>query len=166
MLSALIIKEYIKTMKKHSIIISALLISVLGFSQGIRFEHGTWKEVLEKSKQTGKPIFVDVYTSWCGPCKKMSKEMFPLAEVGKVYNANFICYQVDAEKGDGIDIAKKYLVKAYPTFLFIKADGSLFSRSLGSMDAKSFIGIVNTALADMNDPKPLVEWEKEYLLKK
>lgn len=153
-------------MKKQLLIVSTLFFSILGFSQGIKFENGTWKEVLEKSKQTGKPIFVDVYTSWCSPCKKMSKEIFLLAEVGKVYNANFICYQVDAEKGDGIDIAKKYIVKSYPTFLFIKTDGSLFSRSLGSMDAKSFIEVVNTALTEMNDPKSLIEWEKEYSPKK
>ncbi len=71
-------------MKKQVLIIFVLFFSVLGFSQGIVFEQGTWKEVLEKAKQTNKPIFIDVYTSWCGPCKKMSKDIFPLAEVGKV----------------------------------------------------------------------------------
>ena len=138
----------------------------MGFSQGIEFEHGTWKEVLEKAKQTNKPIFVDVYTSWCGPCKKMSKDIFPLAEVGKVYNASFVCYQIDAEKGDGIGIAKKYEVNSYPTYLFIKADGTLFSRALGSMEAVKFIDVSKTAIADMKDPKPLSEWEKEYIVKK
>jgi thioredoxin-related protein/DNA-binding ferritin-like protein (Dps family) len=153
-------------MKKQLLIISVLFFSVLGFSQGIEFEHGTWKEVLEKAKQTNKPIFIDVYTSWCGPCKKMSKDIFPLAEVGTVYNANFVCYQLDAEKGDGIEIAKKYEVTSYPTYLFIKADGTLFSRSGGSMEAEKFIAVSKTAIADMNDPKPLSEWEKEYVDKK
>lgn len=153
-------------MKKQLIIISALLFSILGFSQGIEFEHGTWKEVLEKAQQMNKPIFVDVYTSWCGPCKKMSKDIFPLAEVGKVYNANFVCYQIDAEKGDGIEIAKKYEVKSYPTYLFIKTDGTLFSRAIGSMDAEKFIVVSKTAIADMNDPKSIDEWEKEYVQKK
>jgi len=153
-------------MKKQLLIASALFFSILGFSQGIEFEYGTWKEVLEKSKQIGKPIFVDVYTSWFGPCKKMSKEIFPLAEVGKVYNANFICYQVDAEKGDGVDIAKKYDVKGYPTYLFIQPNGILFYTTSGFKEAKIFIEVVNTALAEKNDPKPLIEWEKEYSLKK
>jgi thiol-disulfide isomerase/thioredoxin len=153
-------------MKKQLIIISALLFSVLGFSQGIEFENGTWKEVIEKAKQTNKPIFIDVYTSWCSPCKKMSKDIFPLAEVGKEYNANFICYQIDAEKGDGIAIAKKYEVMSYPTYLFIKADGTLFSRAVGSMVAERFIAVSKIAIADMNDPKPLLEWEKEYITKK
>jgi len=153
-------------MKKQLLIISVLFLSILGFSQGIEFEHGTWKEVLEKAKQTNKPIFVDVYTSWCSPCKKMSKDIFPLAEVGKVYNATFVCYQIDAEKGEGIQIAKKYEVTSYPTYLFIKADGTLFSRSVGSMEAEKFITVSKTAIADMNDPKPLSEWEKEYSVKK
>lgn len=153
-------------MKKQLLIISVLFLSVLGFSQGIEFEHGTWKEVLEKAKLTNKPIFIDVFTSWCGPCKRMSKDVFPLAEVGKVYNANFVCYGIDAEKGEGIEIAKKYQVMSYPTYLFIKADGTLFSRSGGSMEAEKFIDVSKAAIADLNDPKPLSEWEKEYVEKK
>jgi len=153
-------------MKRQLLIIFVLFFSIMGYSQGIVFEHGTWKEVLEKAKQTNKPVFVDVYTSWCGPCKKMSQEVFPLAEVGAVYNANFVCYQIDAEKGEGIEIAKRYEVKAYPTYLFIKPDGTLFSMSLGSMEAKDFISVSKAAIADMNDPKPLAVWEKEYTGKK
>lgn len=151
-------------MIKQLLIVSALFFSILGFSQGIEFEHGTWAEVLTKAKQTNKPIFIDVYTSWCAPCKQMSNNIFPLAEVGKVYNANFVCYKIDAEKGEGIEIAKKYDVKSYPTYLFIKADGVLFSSSMSLMDAEAFIGVSKKALMDMNDPKPLTEWEKEYIL--
>jgi thioredoxin-related protein len=153
-------------MKKLLLIIPALLFSILTFSQGIVFEHGTWKEVLAKAQQTNKPIFVDVFTTWCGPCKEMSKEIFPLETVGKVYNENFICYQIDAEKGEGIELAKKYAVKAYPTYLFIKGDGAQIYRSLGSMPAKNFIEVAKTAITEMNDPKPLAVWEKEYAEKK
>ena len=153
-------------MKKQLLIVSTLFIAMSSFAQGIVFEQGTWKQVLEKAIQTNKPIFVDVYTTWCGPCKKMSSEIFPLAEVGAVYNTNFVCYQIDAEKGEGIDFAKKYEVKAYPSYLFIKPDGTLFSRALGSMPAKSFIDVSTSALADMNDPKSIEEWDKEYLTRK
>ena len=153
-------------MKKQLIFISALFISLLGFSQGIQFEHGTWKDVLEKAKQTNKPLFIDVYTSWCGPCKKMSKDIFPLAEVGKVYNENFVCYQVDAEKGEGIYIARKYGVKAFPTYLFVKSDGTLFYTAIGSREAKIFLLLSNKALAELKDPKTIAVWDKEYLEKK
>ena len=154
-------------MKKQLLIISALLLlSLSAFSQGIEFEHGTWKEVLAKAQQTKKPIFIDVYTSWCGPCKKMSKDIFPLSEVGKVYNTNFICYQVDAEKGEGIEIAKRYNVNAYPTYLFIKGDGKLFYNTIGAMEAKDFIEVSTKGLAEMNDSKPIAAWDKEYAEKK
>jgi len=153
-------------MKKQLLIVSTLFIAMSSFAQGIVFEQGTWKQVLEKAKQTNKPIFVDVYTTWCGPCKKMSSEIFPLAEVGAVYNANFVCYQIDAEKGEGIDFAKKYEVKAYPSYLFIKPDGTLFSRALGSMPAKNFINVATAALADLNDPRSIEEWDKEYPTRK
>src|ERR1035437_1053223 len=153
-------------MKKLLLIIPALLFSIMTFSQGIVFEHGTWKEVLAKAQQTNKPIFVDVFTSWCGPCKQMSSNIFPLETVGKVYNENFICYQIDAEKGEGIAIAKKYGVKAYPTYLFIKGDGNLFYLTVGSMPEKNFIAVSKSALTEMNDPKPLTIWDKEYIVKK
>jgi thioredoxin-related protein len=156
----------ISIMKKHLLIIPALFFSFVVFSQGIEFEQGTWKEVLAKAEQTHKPIFVDVYTAWCGPCKMMSKQTFPLEQVGKVYNANFVCYQVDAEKGEGIEIAGKYNVEAYPTYLFIKANGTLFSKASGFMNAEDFIEVSKSALAEMNDLKPMEEWDKEYLQKK
>jgi len=153
-------------MKKHSIIISALLISIWGFSQGIKFEHGSWKEVLEKSKQTNKPIFLNFYKSWSVPCKQMNNEIFPLAEVGNVYNANFICYQLDAEKGEGIEIGKKYNIDMYPTYLFINGDERSFFNSVGTMDTKDFIALSTSALFAMNDTIPITAWEKEYLEKK
>ena len=153
-------------MKKLLLVIPALLFSLLTFSQGIVFEHGTWKEVLAKAQKTNKPIFVDVFTTWCGPCKQMSSNIFPLEIVGKVFNENFICYQIDAEKGEGIAIAKKYGVKAYPTYLFVKGDGTLFNIAVGSMPEKEFVSLSKSALLDMNDPKPLAIWENDYIVKK
>lgn len=143
-------------MKKLILIVVALSFSLFGFSEGIEFENGSWKEVLEKAKQTHKPIFVDVYTSWCGPCKTMSNNIFPQAKVGRIYNSQFICYQVDAERGgDGFAIAKAYQVKAYPTYLFINPDGTLFYRALGARDEENFIGVARYALANFKrDPQP------------
>lgn len=153
-------------MKKQLLIVFVLFYSILGFSQGIEFEHGTWKEVLEKAKLTSKPIFIDVYTSWCGPCKKMNAEVFPLEEVGKVFNANFICYKINAEEGEGIEIAKKYGVTAFPTYLYLNPEGILFFRGLGYMVASRFIAQSQTALPEMLDKKSIDDWKNEYHKKK
>lgn len=153
-------------MKKTALLLTAILYTVLGFSQGINFEKGSWKEVLEKAKQTNKPIFVDVYTSWCGPCKMMNKDIFPQDSVGSYFNNAFINYQIDAEKGEGVSLAKLYNVNAYPTYVFINPKGEFVYKFMGSMPAEVFIKKAKEALVEYNNPKPIAEWEKEYLTKK
>lgn len=153
-------------MKKTLLVVLSLLITVVNYAQGIEFEHGTWAEILEKAKQTNKPIFVDVFTTWCGPCKRMSSEVFPLAKVGNEYNKSFICYKVDAEKGEGVSIARKYDVNAYPTYLFIKADKSLIMKSVGSMEADKFISLTESVKEEMGTARPISTWDREYAQKK
>lgn len=68
------------------------------YAQGIEFFHGTYEEALQKARAEGKQIFVDVYTSWCGPCKMMAKNVFTRQEVGDYYNNKFVCLKLDAEK--------------------------------------------------------------------
>lgn len=146
-----------------------LIISIIltGFvltshAQGIRFFEGTWQEALNKAKAENKPLFVDVYTTWCGPCRKMVNEIFPLPEVGDKYNASFINYKTDAEKGEGIEIAKKYKVNSFPTYIFVNGEGTLLYRSLGSMPSDKFLGEADIAVTEFKDPKPFAVWQDEY----
>ena len=134
--------------------------------EGINFDHGSWSEVLAKAKAENKLVFIDVYTSWCGPCKLMATEIFPKKEVGNVFNSSFINYKIDAEKGEGIEIAKKYGVYAYPTYLYVNGDGTLFYRLLGSMPAEKFLQEAAKAQTEFKDPMPLPMWEDQYEVKK
>ncbi|MGN6417395.1 MAG: thioredoxin family protein [Pseudobacter sp.] len=129
---------------------------------GVQFSHGSWNEILELAKRENKAIFIDVYTEWCGPCKKMAAEIFPQQKVGEVFNANFINYKIDAEKGEGIHLAAKYEARAFPTYLFINNQGELVYRTTGYMQAEAFIKEAGIAIAEKNDPKPLVKWSDEY----
>lgn len=129
---------------------------------GVQFSHGSWSEILELAKRENKAIFIDVYTEWCGPCKKMAAEIFPQQKVGDVFNAHFINYKIDAEKGEGIQLAAKYEARAFPTYLFINNQGELVYRTTGYMQAEAFIKEANIAIAEKNDPKPLVKWTDEY----
>ena len=76
-------------------------------ANGIKFFKGTFNEALVKAKQENKILFVDFYAVWCVPCKKMAKTVFTQEEVGKYFNEHFISLQLDAEKGENVDIAKK-----------------------------------------------------------
>lgn len=108
-------------------------------AQGLQFFEGTWEQVLQESAKQGRPVFVDVYTAWCGPCKKMAKEIFTQAEAGAFYNARFINYKVDAEKGEGIEVARRFNVSAYPTCLFISPSGRLISHFLGAQSVEKLL---------------------------
>ncbi len=150
-------------MKKIFFSCLALLFTVCTFAnEGIQFTEGAWKQILKKAKTENKLVFIDVYTSWCGPCKMMSAETFPQKKVGDVFNAKFINYKIDAEKGEGIQIAQKFEVHAFPTYLFVNGDGELVYRVVGYMKADPFLEEAKIAIREKNDPKPLVQWEKEY----
>ncbi len=118
--------------------------------EGIQFFEGSWKETLAESKRTGKLIFIDAYTSWCGPCKKMAKQIFPLKEVGDFYNKNFVNAKFDMEKGDGRKVRQEYNVNAFPTFLFVDGDGKLHFKSKGGKPADRFIQMGKTALSKVD----------------
>ena len=101
-------------------------------AEGIVFESLTYEEALKKAKKTGKLVFIDVYTVWCGPCKKMARDSFTQPEVAKLYNKNFINIKIEAEKdADGPVISRKYKVSGYPTLLFLDEDGVVKKSLLG-----------------------------------
>ena len=135
-------------MKKLLLIVSVLCLSAtLGFSQGITFEEGAWADVVAKAKAEKKPIFVDLYATWCGPCKIMAKNVFTDDAVGKKYNASFVNYKIDAEKGEGLTLAKKYGIKGYPTFIFVDPSSEKeIYRVMGSMPPAEFNAEADKAL--------------------
>ena len=135
-----------------------IILSVLSFAQeGIKFETSDFKTILAKAKKENKLIFLDAYTTWCGPCKLMAKNIFTLKSVGDHYNANFVNAKIDMEKGEGIDIAKKYDVKVFPTYLFIDGNGKLVHRTVGYVPEKEFIQFAK----DASDPSKRVAALKE-----
>lgn len=129
---------------------------------GIKFFTGSWSAVLAEAKKQNKPVFVDIYTTWCGPCKLMAKQAFPDKAVGDLFNTNFVSYQIDAEKGEGIDVAKKYAVTAYPTSLYVSANGDLIHRAIGYGGIKGLLDEANKAVMAAKDPKPIALWDKEF----
>lgn len=132
----------------------ALVFSTQAFAQevekGISFEeHGTlFKDAVQKATATKKLIFLDCYTSWCGPCKKMARDVFPLEEVGQFMNPAYVSIKIDMEKGEGPELMKKFQVSAFPTFIIFDSRGNELGRFLGGSDAPSFLEKVKKASVD------------------
>lgn len=135
--------------------LSAIVVS----AQGIEFFHGPWAEALEKAKAEDKIIFVDAYASWCGPCKRMSSQVFPDPKSGEFYNANFVCLKIDMEKPENAEFAGKYPVGSYPTLLFIDAEGKIVMKDVGFRDVDPFVDMGKKVLGKVTKS---VDYEKGY----
>lgn len=128
-------------MKRLAMIFSLVLCASMMFAQGIAFEPEgtTLAQAAAKAKKEGKLVFVDCYTQWCGPCKKMARDIFPDAEVGKYMNPKFVCLKIDMEAAYAEGLAKEWQVSGYPTFIIFNADGKEIGRFMGGSDAANFI---------------------------
>ncbi|WP_018337700.1 thioredoxin family protein [Butyricimonas synergistica] len=145
-------------MKKFVLLFVCMFAMASMFAQ-TNFQELTLEKALEKAKAEDKYVFVDCYTVWCGPCRMMSEKVLPLKEVGEYMNKKFVCIKVDMEKGEGLNMARKYQVSAYPTFLVLTADGNLLHRVVGaSVTGEEFIKKIEAGF-DENSASNL---EKEY----
>lgn len=122
----------------------------------INFIDNNFEKAISDAKVENKIIFIDAYTTWCGPCKMMDREVFTDSAVGSFYNDHFINLKLDMEKGAGLVAAKKYQVRGYPSFLYINPDGILLHQGIGYQPADRFIRLGETAL-DPNKQLPALE---------
>ena len=132
-------------MKKLLLVFVGLLCSLV-ISAQTNFQELSLEKAREQARAENKPIFLDCYTSWCGPCKMMANDVFTLEAAGNYFNKNFVCVKIDMEKGEGPAIGKQYEVDAYPTFLIINADGKLMHKLVGAMPLEELIENVECGL--------------------
>lgn len=117
-------------------------------SAGIAFSDLSLADALEKARAEQKIVFIDCFTKTCGPCKMMANKVFPQKECGDYFNPAFVSLKRDMDEGEGPEIARKYTVRIYPTFLFILPDGTQLLRyeSGAERDAARFVQKIDNAL--------------------
>ena len=82
-------------------VIAVLLLGALPVQSQVVFEETGIIAVFQNAREENKLVFIDCYTSWCGPCKNMLNNVFTLSEAGEFMNAAFVCVKFDMEKGEG-----------------------------------------------------------------
>lgn len=95
-------------------------------------------EVLKLAREKKKPVMVDVFAVWCGPCKFLDKVTFsdPVFTAWAVKNV--VPFRVDAEKGQGRNLVVRYAVASFPTILFLDGNGNEIDRLAGAFRAPEF----------------------------
>jgi thiol-disulfide isomerase/thioredoxin len=151
---------------KRLVIIPILLIagmlqcySQTDTTRGVAFVQGlTWQEVLQKAKQENKYVFVDCFTTWCGPCKIMDQKVYPDDAVGKFMNENFISVrvQMDTTAADSREVKswyaighaflEQYHIYSYPSYLFFSTEGKAVHKDLGGKESEDFLTMARAAM--------------------
>ena len=124
----------------------ALLLLTMNVNAQMKFSEGSWADIKAKAKKENKMIFIDAYTTWCAPCKMLSRDVFPQKTVGDFYNDKYINFKMDMEKGEGIAFAQQYKVQAYPTLLYFNNNGEIAHQIVGAPSAEGLISVGQDAL--------------------
>ncbi len=107
----------------------------------------SWEEIMKFSEQRDKPIFLDIQTKWCKPCRQMEAEVFTDIAVAQYLNMNFVTISIDAEVGTGPAIAKKYGVTSYPTLVMLNRKGELLLKRAGGLNKQQLMAFGKQALS-------------------
>ncbi len=148
-------------MKRLITITLSLLTFITTMAQGIAFEPDgtTLEQASAKAKAEGKLIFLDCFTTWCGPCRKMALTVFTQEKVGSAMNPKFVSVKIDMESQYGAPLAKKLQVTAYPTFVIFNADLQEIGRFLGGSEADEFLMRVKEKSSDNSSGALKERWD-------
>ena len=122
----------------HRILFGLLgLLIMPGVASASEWRYQDLSAALEEAAGCEGEILLDVYTTWCGPCRRLAEEVFPSAPFTAAAE-EMILVKVDAESGDGPEIARRYAVVGYPTVLVLDAHGNELGRLFGYSGPEEF----------------------------
>lgn len=112
----------------------------------IAWRRSSFADVLAEAGKRDMLVMIDFYTDWCVWCKKLDSETYTSAEVIK-RAAALVSMKIDAEKGEGPELARKYSVNGYPMILFVDKSGREVYKIQGYLPPAEFAAEMDRALA-------------------
>lgn len=117
-----------------------------------KFETKSTDAVREMAVKTGKLVFIDLYATWCPPCRTMEREVFSRKDVGDFMEQHFVAAKYDVDKTTGKELLKRYGSGAIPLYLVFDTQGELLGRIQGAAKPDKFWADLQTIL-DRQQPK-------------
>jgi thioredoxin-related protein len=168
-------------MKKYRILLAFFFVSFSLFSQ----EKVNWlsfEKAIELNKTNPKPILIDVYTDWCGFCKKMDKETYQNGVIAKYINTHFYAIKLNGEGKEDIkykghtfkykqqgrtayhELAVAFLEGklSYPTTIFLTKNEELLQKIPGYLSKERFEKILAFFKTEAYNNSTWVDFEKNF----
>lgn len=137
---------YMRRMRKE-VCLLGLFIGFLFLGPGIPFSPAAdkieWQGygmAIEEAEEKGRPLFIFFYTDRCFYCRKMDQETFRDRKVVAYLKETFISSRVDVMKSP--DIARRYMVRGFPTSWFLTSDGKAIAYLPGYLGPKDFLNVL------------------------
>jgi thioredoxin-related protein len=132
-----------------SIAIAALFPAAPAGAAGTAKAWRPWNDALREAKTKGRPVLVDVYTNWCGWCRRMDRDVYARDDVRAYLDANFVAVKLDAEAAEPAryegrahtsrSLASRFRVTGYPTTVFLSASGGHLVNVPGYLPPERFL---------------------------
>lgn len=113
------------------------------------------EDALKKSKETGKPVFVDIFADWCGWCHRLENEVFPHEKISSLLENKFVPLRVDSDANPSF--SNKYGVTGLPTLLVLRADGTALKKISGYQPVDELHQILTSTLEAVNNKEDLTQ---------
>jgi thioredoxin-related protein len=108
-----------------------------------------WDAGLRAAVKSQRPVLVDVYTDWCGWCRRMDRDVYAREDVREYLARRYVIVKLDAEAGDAASyegkayksssLAGRFRVTGYPTTIFLRANGDHLVNVPGYVPADRFL---------------------------
>ena len=138
-----------------ALLLACALFALPASARGVRFFEGSFEEALAEAKAQKKNLVVEVYATWCGPCKQQNAEVFDTDD-GLALTRNLVAWRIDYDAESSRPLIERWAILSLPTVLFLRPDGSEIDRIEGYDDKAAFLKLAE-ARAQGFDPLPELE---------
>jgi thiol-disulfide isomerase/thioredoxin len=132
-------------------LLAAVFTNIEAFSQEMELKvlksSKDWEAAKIDAKNSGKDIFLDIYATWCGPCKMMESDVYTDPAVAVFFNSNYVNLKIDGESDFGLVLAAQYKLSAYPSLYFINSEEKLIYEAVGYREPDALI-LAGTAVKE------------------